>query len=91
LWTLTSGGKTYDFDMTSITSVTETSISGVGELGATGYDDTLGVFQLTTQSGSGVLSFSATSAVPEPGTMMLLGLGMFGLAVYGKRRMNKEA
>lgn len=29
--------------------------------------------------------------VPEPGTMMLLGFGMLGLAVYGKRRMNKEA
>jgi len=30
-------------------------------------------------------------AVPEPGTLMLLGMGMLGLAVYGKRRMNKEA
>lgn len=29
--------------------------------------------------------------VPEPGTMMLLGIGMLGMAVYGKRRMNKEA
>ena len=28
--------------------------------------------------------------VPEPGTMMLLGFGMLGLAVYGKRRMNRE-
>jgi len=29
--------------------------------------------------------------VPEPGTMMLLGMGMLGLAVYGKRRMNKNS
>jgi hypothetical protein len=29
--------------------------------------------------------------VPEPGTMLLFGLGMAGLVVYGKRRMNKEA
>ena len=29
--------------------------------------------------------------VPEPGTMMLLGMGMLGLAVYGKRKQNSQA
>lgn len=33
----------------------------------------------------------ASAPVPEPGTMILLGFGMLGLAVYGKRRLNKEA
>ncbi len=34
---------------------------------------------------------TGAAPVPEPGTMMLLGFGMLGLAVYGKRRMNREA
>jgi hypothetical protein len=32
-----------------------------------------------------------TAPVPEPGTIVLLGAGMLGLAIFGKRRMNKEA
>lgn len=28
--------------------------------------------------------------VPEPGTMALLGAGLLGLAIFGKRRLNKE-
>ncbi len=31
-----------------------------------------------------------TAPVPEPGTMVLLGAGMLGLAIFGKRRMNRE-
>jgi len=38
-----------------------------------------------------VVGVTDVTPVPEPGTMVLLGFGMLGLAIYGKRRMNKEA
>ena len=47
---------------------------------------------ITHIASGGFSSFDATlTPVPEPGTMMLLGFGMLGMAVYGKRRMNKQA
>lgn len=44
-------------------------------------------------TGIGISHYSelGSTPVPEPGTMMLLGLGMLGMAIYGKRRMNREA
>jgi hypothetical protein len=38
-----------------------------------------------------ITGYIASSPVPEPGTLMLLGAGMFGLALFGKRRSNAKA
>jgi hypothetical protein len=40
---------------------------------------------------TGIAPLNSTPVpTPEPGTMMLLGVGMAGLAICGKRRMRKE-
>jgi hypothetical protein len=35
---------------------------------------------------AGASSFNATLAVPESATLALLGLGLFGVAVFARRR-----
>lgn len=97
-WTFMYLGNTYSFELDSISSVTSSELIGTGVFkikntvtGAPIFDDTKGLIDLTAQGSDATVSFSATSTVPEPGTMVLLGFGMLGLAIYGKRRMNKEA
>lgn len=56
-----------------------------------GYTDLHAEVRMTDLDSGGEQMFidgGKFAPVPEPGTMMLLGMGMLGLAVYGKRRMN---
>ena len=67
-------------------------LNGAGIVSAAGFDDTVIDWLFTGDAtGGGVLSWSATpsipvpsTAVPEPGVLVLLSLGLFGFGLRKK-------
>jgi hypothetical protein len=70
------------------------NMSGNGVLHAPGFDPTSGVLSLTgTTTDNLTFSFAveASSAVPEPVSLTLLGAGLLGIGAFSRRRTTKPA
>ena len=74
----------FSFELTILTKVFANSnvllLMGTGTISAAGFDDTAGEWLFSGNTTGGSFAWSAgTTAVPEPGMLVLLGIGLIGV------------
>lgn len=98
LWSFVFAGKTFTFDLTSVTIVSQSNtflnLLGGGTLKETGFDNTSGAWSFTISNPNGdphatfafTFANSQTANVPDGGTtVLLLGAALSGLALLRRK------
>lgn len=86
LWSI--GG--FDFELQAVSVVFQNHmflvLEGVGEVSGNGFDATYGAWNLTANSAFTLFNFSSGTVVPEPGSLLLVSIGVLGFAATRRRR-----